>query len=106
MIEQRVINTQIMNAKIERLESRIVSLEAVIFQAHPSEVEKVFETLEAIRIYLRQVSAADLGPGAVNFIRERLPVDWRDLVKRHGHSIVFPLLAENYSIIDARRKLK
>jgi hypothetical protein len=61
------------------------------------------ETLGAIRDYLR--SNEDYPPQAVSFIGSRLPAEWRELVSFHGTNKVFPLLAGNKSVHDAREQL-
>jgi hypothetical protein len=62
------------------------------------------ETLGAIRDYLR--INENYPPQAVAFIESRLPAEWRELVSFHGTSKVFPLLAANKSVHDAREQLK
>jgi hypothetical protein len=62
------------------------------------------ETLGAIRDYLRINEAYP--PQAVSFIESRLPAEWRELVSFHGTNKVFPLLAANKSVHDAREQLK
>jgi hypothetical protein len=61
------------------------------------------ETLGAIRDYLR--ISEDYPPQAVVFIESRLPAEWRELVSFHGSDKVFPLLAANKSVHDAREQL-
>jgi hypothetical protein len=39
------------------------------------------------------------------FLLEQLPGDWRQLVRYHGTRRVFPLLAANKSVHDAREQL-
>lgn len=96
-----------LRADLERALTRIRSLEEIVFRLNPSDKEDVLDTIEAVRAYLRNVKDYDaLSPPAVAFLRERLPVDWRDLVTRHGHPMVFALLAQNFNIIEARRRLR
>jgi hypothetical protein len=61
------------------------------------------ETLGAIRDYLR--INEDYPPQAVSFIESRLPAEWRELISFHGSGKVFPLLAANKSVLDAREQL-
>jgi hypothetical protein len=91
---------------LDRAFTRIRSLEEIAFRQNPSEAKEALETLDAIRDFLRKVAEpSQISPIAANFVTERLPLDWRMLTKRHGHHVVFPLIALNYNIIDARRKL-
>lgn len=97
---------QTLRLELDRAMVRIRSLEEIVFRTNPSDAADVLDSLEAIRIYLRKIeSPTALSPGAVTFIRERLPVDWRMLTVKHGHGLVFPLLAHNFNIIEARRRL-
>jgi hypothetical protein len=91
---------------LDRAMVRLAAMEDLIFRLDPSQVTDAIDTMEAIRLFLRKSGSPEyLSEGAARFIAERLPVDWRDLVKRAGHQVVFPLLARGCSIIDARRAL-
>lgn len=99
-------SVQQLRLDLDRAMVRIAAMEDLIFRLDPSQVSDAIDTMEAIRTFLRKLEQPEhLSPGAARFIAERLPVDWRDLVRRCGHHVVFPLLAQNFSIIDARRKL-
>jgi hypothetical protein len=92
-----------LRADLNRAISRIRTLEDIAFRLNPSQAKEAIDGMEAIRNHLRK--SEYLSPVAAAWITEQLPPDWRTLAKRHGAPVVFPLLAQNYSIVDARRKL-
>ncbi|MEY9239161.1 hypothetical protein ABIF68_006781 [Bradyrhizobium japonicum] len=99
--------TAALRADLDRALTRIRALEEIIFRLNPSDKEDVLDTVDAVRTYIRKVGdVSALSQPAVMFLRERLPVDWRDLVTRYGHQLVFTMLAENLNIIEARRRLR
>ncbi|WP_445215475.1 hypothetical protein ACKWRH_23640 [Bradyrhizobium sp. Pa8] len=96
-----------LRADLDRALTRIRALEEIVFRLNPSDKEDVLDTVEAVRTYLRNIKDYEaLTPPVVTFLRERLPVDWRELVTRHGHGMVFGLLAQNFNIVEARRRLR
>lgn len=92
---------------LDRAMTRIRLLEEVVFQLQNKQTQDALESVEAIRGFLRKVgNIADIPTPAATFLRERLPMDWRDLIARHGYQVVFPLLARDFNIVDARRALR
>lgn len=88
---------------LDRTMARLTAMEELVFRISPAEATDFLDTMEAIREYLRK--AQYVSPAASQFIESRLPADWRQLARSRGSQVVFPLLAQNYSIVDARRKL-
>lgn len=99
----RLIREQ--KTRIDRLESRCTVLEGLFFTQEPSQNPRNFETNEAVAEFLRRNDIRALSAGACAFLADRLTPDWRLLIKKHGHFSVFELLASDYTIITARKKL-
>jgi hypothetical protein len=90
---------------IDRLDARLTTLEAVIFHLGPSQADENFETVDAVKDFLAKADIESMTPHVVRFIGDRLTVDWRDLIKRHGHVKVFYAIRAQRSIVEARREL-
>lgn len=100
--------TTALQNKVVALENRMHALEAFVMAALGGEVKTTnqIDTIEAIKTYLAKVEIADLPEPTVNFLLDRLTVDWRHLAKINGWAITLRLLREGYSVPEARRHLK
>jgi hypothetical protein len=94
--------------KVISLENRLASLEAFVMIALGGEIKSTeqFDNLEAVRGFLAKVEIPDLPAPTVEFLTDRLTVDWRHLVKLHGFPIVFRMLRDGFSVPEVRRSLK
>lgn len=93
------------NAQIARLEARVAVLEQVIFQLNPSALRPNIDSVEAVKNFLRKHDIDTLSPHVARFLSDQLPVEWRALANSAGAIRTFKLLAQNVSIIDARKRL-
>lgn len=91
--------------QLDRLESRLAAIETVVFKLNPSSHEDTLDSVEAVKTFLRKNNIAHMPPHVCTFLLERLPADWRMLASQHGAQQAFKFLSENYSIVEARRKL-
>jgi hypothetical protein len=94
--------------RITQLENRIQALESFVLMAFGGDIKTPvqFETIEAVRTFLRKVEIPDLPKGTTDFLLDRLTVDWRTLANVHGSTIVFRMLKDGYSVVEARRSLR
>src|SRR5437899_9603033 len=94
--------------KITSLENRLASLEAFVMIALGGEIKSTeqFDNLEAVRGFLAKVEIPDLPPPTVEFLLERMTVDWRHLAKVHGWTVALQRFKDGYSVPEARRSLK
>jgi hypothetical protein len=94
--------------KVISLENRIQMLESFVLMAFGGDIKTPvqFETLEAVRSFLGKVAIEDLPQGTTDFLMDRLTVDWRHLARSHGPTIVFRMLKDGYSVVEARRSLR
>lgn len=95
-------NVKSLQRQVDRLEARCAALETVVFK---STYNDTIDGVEAVKVYLRKNDILHLAPHVINFLLDRLPVDWRLLARDHGAVQAFRLLAEDYSIVEARRRL-
>ncbi|MGX1230239.1 hypothetical protein AB7M71_003331 [Bradyrhizobium japonicum] len=54
---------------------------------------------------MRKHDIDTLSPHVARFLSDQLPVEWRALANSAGAIRTFKLLAQNVSIIDARKRL-
>lgn len=94
--------------KIISLENRLASLEAFVMIALGGEIRtsEQFDNLEAVRGFLAKVEIPDLPPPTVEFLLDRMTVDWRHLAKVHGWPVALQRFKDGYSVPEARRSLK
>ena len=95
-----------MQRDIDSLTARVNALEQLVFQINPHLVREQLDGLEAVRTYLQRLDIAEISPHVANFLTDRLPVDWIELVRSHGYRRVFLLLANYASIQTARKELR
>ncbi|WP_340667883.1 hypothetical protein [Bradyrhizobium ottawaense] len=94
-----------LRAQIARLEARVSMLEQVIFQISPASLGPNLDNVEAVKTFLRKHDIDQLSPHVARFLSDQLPVDWRALANSAGAIQTFKLLAQNYSITEARKRL-
>jgi hypothetical protein len=88
------------------LMARVNALEHLVFQINPHAMREQLDGLEAVRNYLRKIDIAEISPHVANFLTERLPVDWIELVRSYGYRRVFLLLSDYKSVQNAREELR
>jgi len=100
--------TAALRNKIISIENRMVALEAFVMAALGGEIRTTgqLDSIEAVKNFLKKVEIADLPQPTVDFLMERLTVDWRHLAKINGWAITLRLLREGYTVPEARRHLK
>jgi hypothetical protein len=91
--------------RIERIESRLSAIESIFFVLEPSQLPQNFDSNDAVAEFLRKNRIDALSPNVMTFLGERLTVDWRMLIAKHGYLKVFELLAHGRNIVEARRAL-
>jgi hypothetical protein len=94
-----------LSTKVSALEHRCNTLEQMVFYLEPSQVPKNFDSVDGVRDFLRKAKGRELAKHVVTFLCDRLPPDWRLLIRSHGHAIVFECLIKGHNICDARREL-